>query len=151
MWHISAWRRLLGESHRLRISKTFRFTVFPVLVTNIGMYIYIQYFKVRCFILPFLFFNKVFGVFIAEPVSDILAAAITAIMLFTRLNVILDESARGQVNVWRTYCILEELPQGEYGSWTVEHENDITQSPAGIIFWAAVWRCGRYLFLLGNI
>ena len=49
------------------------------------------------FILPFFFSNKVFGVFIAEPVSDILAATVTAAMLFTRLNGILDKGAEGQV------------------------------------------------------
>ena len=49
------------------------------------------------FILPFFFSDKVFGVFIAEPVSDILAATVTATMLFTRLNGILDKGAGGQV------------------------------------------------------
>ena len=43
------------------------------------------------FILPFLFPDKVFGVFVAEPVSDIIAATVTATMLFTRLNRILDK------------------------------------------------------------
>ncbi|MCI9360093.1 MAG: MATE family efflux transporter [Hungatella sp.] len=45
------------------------------------------------FILPFLFSNKVFAVFVAEPVSDIIAASVTAAMLFTRLNGILDRGA----------------------------------------------------------
>ncbi len=45
------------------------------------------------FILPFFFQNKVFGVFVAEPVSDIIAAGVTAAMLFTRLNRILDKGA----------------------------------------------------------
>ena len=45
------------------------------------------------FILPHVFSDRVFGVFIAEPVSDILAAAVTATMLFTRLNRILDRGA----------------------------------------------------------
>ena len=48
------------------------------------------------FILPFFFSNKVLGVFVAEPVSDILAACVTAAMLFTRLNGILDKGAGGQ-------------------------------------------------------
>lgn len=48
------------------------------------------------FILPFFFPDKVFGVFIAEPVSDILAATVTAAMLFTRLNGILDKGPGGQ-------------------------------------------------------
>lgn len=47
------------------------------------------------FILPYFFSNKVFGVFVAEPVSDILAATVTATMLFTRLNRILDQGAGG--------------------------------------------------------
>lgn len=48
------------------------------------------------FILPFFFSNKVFGVFLAEPVSDIVAATVTATMLFTRLNKILDAGAGGE-------------------------------------------------------
>jgi len=43
------------------------------------------------FILPNFFADKVFGVFLAEPVSDIIAAAVTASMLFMRLNGILDK------------------------------------------------------------
>ena len=45
------------------------------------------------FILPCMFSDKVFGVFLAEPVSDIIAASVTAFMLFTRLNRILDQGA----------------------------------------------------------
>ena len=45
------------------------------------------------FLLPFFFSNKVFGVFVAEPVSDIIAASVTAFMLFTRINGILDQGA----------------------------------------------------------
>ncbi|GFI46042.1 multidrug export protein MepA [Lachnospiraceae bacterium] len=45
------------------------------------------------FVLPFLFSNKVFGVFVAEPVSDILAASVTGFMLFSRLGRILDSPA----------------------------------------------------------
>lgn len=48
------------------------------------------------FILPFVFENKVFGVFVAEPVSDIIAASVTATMLFTRLNGILEKGAGGR-------------------------------------------------------
>lgn len=47
------------------------------------------------FILPFFFTNKVFGVFVAEPVSDIIAAGVTATMLFTRLNKILEKGDGG--------------------------------------------------------
>ena len=43
------------------------------------------------FILPNFFADKVFGVFLAEPVSDIIAASVTAAMLFMRLNGILDK------------------------------------------------------------
>ncbi len=43
------------------------------------------------FILPNFFADKVFGVFLAEPVSDIIAASVTASMLFMRLNGILDK------------------------------------------------------------
>ena len=48
------------------------------------------------FILPRILPDQVFGVFVAEPVSDILAATVTATMLFTRLNGILDRGAGGQ-------------------------------------------------------
>lgn len=43
------------------------------------------------FLLPVFFENKVFAVFLAEPVSDILAAAVTTVMFFTRLNRILEQ------------------------------------------------------------
>lgn len=54
------------------------------------------------FILPFVFSDKVFGVFVAEPVSDIIAATVTATMLFTRLNGILEKGAGG------SQCIVGE-------------------------------------------
>jgi len=41
------------------------------------------------FILPLLFENKVFAVFLAEPVSDIIAAAVTTITFLTQFNRIL--------------------------------------------------------------
>ncbi|MGN0968628.1 MAG: MATE family efflux transporter, partial [Oscillospiraceae bacterium] len=43
------------------------------------------------FILPHLFADKVFGVFLAEPVADILAAATTGTLFFTRLPRILSQ------------------------------------------------------------
>ena len=43
------------------------------------------------FILPMCFGNKVFGVFLAEPVSDIIAAAVTTTMFLTRFNKILEK------------------------------------------------------------
>ena len=45
------------------------------------------------FILPHLVSEPVFGVFLAEPVSDILAAAVTPFTFFTRFNKILDKGA----------------------------------------------------------
>ncbi len=48
------------------------------------------------FILPFFFTDKVFGVFVAEPVSDIIAALVTASMLFIRMDRILEQGAGGQ-------------------------------------------------------
>ena len=45
------------------------------------------------FILPHLLPNPVFGVFLAEPVSDILAATITTITFFARFDKILDQGA----------------------------------------------------------
>jgi len=42
------------------------------------------------FILPMFFENKVFGVFLAEPVSDITAALVTTIMFFTQFKKILE-------------------------------------------------------------
>ncbi|MDE7313853.1 MAG: MATE family efflux transporter [Eubacterium sp.] len=49
------------------------------------------------FLLPHIFSNPVFGVFVAEPVSDILAASVTASMLFMRLNRILEKGAAAKV------------------------------------------------------
>ena len=48
------------------------------------------------FILPHILSDQVFGVFVAEPVSDIIAATVTASMLFARLNGILDRGAGGK-------------------------------------------------------
>ncbi len=42
------------------------------------------------FILPLFFENKVMGVFLAEPVSDIIAAAVTVTVFFTQFKKILD-------------------------------------------------------------
>lgn len=42
------------------------------------------------FILPAFFADKVFGVFLAEPISDILAATVTTITFFARFNTILN-------------------------------------------------------------
>lgn len=42
------------------------------------------------FILPMFFENKVFGVFLAEPVSDIIAALVTTVMFFTQFKKILE-------------------------------------------------------------
>ena len=42
------------------------------------------------FILPLFFENKVFGVFLAEPVSDIVAALVTTVMFFTQFKKILE-------------------------------------------------------------
>ena len=46
------------------------------------------------FILPNLFANKVFGVFVAEPVSDIIAAAVTTIVFFTQFNKIMEKAGQ---------------------------------------------------------
>lgn len=43
------------------------------------------------FILPCFIQNKVFAVFLAEPISDILAAIITTLTFFSRFNKILDK------------------------------------------------------------
>ena len=45
------------------------------------------------FILPHYFSDPVFGVFVAEPVSDVIAASVTGSMLFLRLNRILERGA----------------------------------------------------------
>lgn len=44
------------------------------------------------FILPMFFENKVFAVFLAEPVSDIIAAAVTTIAFFTQFKKILNKT-----------------------------------------------------------
>lgn len=46
------------------------------------------------FILPVFFENKVFAVFLAEPVSDIIAAAVTTITFLTQFNRILKKEPR---------------------------------------------------------
>lgn len=46
------------------------------------------------FILPMFFENKVFGVFLAEPVSDIVAALVTTIVFFSRFNKILSGAGK---------------------------------------------------------
>ena len=46
------------------------------------------------FILPCFTADKCFGVFLAEPVSDILAATITAITFFSRFDKILDKAPK---------------------------------------------------------
>jgi len=46
------------------------------------------------FILPLLFENKVFAVFLAEPVSDIIAAAVTTITFLTQFNRILKKETQ---------------------------------------------------------
>lgn len=46
------------------------------------------------FILPIFFDNKVFAVFLAEPVSDIMAAAVTTITFLTQFNRILKKEPR---------------------------------------------------------
>ena len=43
------------------------------------------------FILPNFFADKVFAVFLAEPISDIIAATVTSITFFTRFNKILEK------------------------------------------------------------
>ncbi len=43
------------------------------------------------FILPLFLSDKVFGVFLAEPISDILAAAVTVTVFFTRFSKILEK------------------------------------------------------------
>ena len=43
------------------------------------------------FLLPNFFDNKVFGVFLAEPISDLLAATVTGITFFSQFNRILDK------------------------------------------------------------
>lgn len=45
------------------------------------------------FTLPFFFENKVFAVFLAEPVSDIIAATVTTIVFLSKFNGILEKGA----------------------------------------------------------
>ena len=46
------------------------------------------------FVLPFFFENKVFAVFLAEPVSDIIAALVTTTVFLLRFDKILDKSGK---------------------------------------------------------
>ena len=50
------------------------------------------------FILPIFIENKVFAVFLAEPISDILAAAVTTMMFFTQIKTILDKGVKSYDN-----------------------------------------------------
>ncbi|MBQ2705865.1 MAG: MATE family efflux transporter [Agathobacter sp.] len=50
------------------------------------------------FILPNFFADKVFGVFVAEPVSDIVAAAITTIVFFTQFKKIMGKINTTQIS-----------------------------------------------------
>lgn len=43
------------------------------------------------FLLPLFFEDKVFAVFLAEPVSDIVAAAVTTLTFFLKFNNILEK------------------------------------------------------------
>lgn len=45
------------------------------------------------FVLPFFMENKVFGVFLAEPISDILAAVVTTVVFLSQFNKILKKSS----------------------------------------------------------
>ena len=47
------------------------------------------------FILPCFFENKVLAVFLAEPVSDIIAATVTTIAFMSQFNKILKRGAQG--------------------------------------------------------
>lgn len=46
------------------------------------------------FILPMLFQDKVFAIFLAEPVSDIVAATVTTVAFFSQFNKILNKSSQ---------------------------------------------------------
>ena len=46
------------------------------------------------FILPIFFENKVFAVFLAEPISDIAAATVTTIIFFTKIKGILERGSK---------------------------------------------------------
>ncbi len=46
------------------------------------------------FILPFFFENKVFAVFLAEPVSDIISATVTTVIFFTKIKGILENGPK---------------------------------------------------------
>ena len=48
------------------------------------------------FILPLFIENKVFAVFLAEPISDILAASVTTWMFFTQIKGILERGAKNR-------------------------------------------------------
>lgn len=50
------------------------------------------------FILPNFFEDKVFGVFVAEPISDIIAAAVTTIVFFTQFKKIMAKSGAAALN-----------------------------------------------------
>ena len=82
-----------GARQTERVKKAF-FTQFIVCITyTIFFWIVIMLIPL-IFLLPNFFSNKVFAVFLAEPVSDILAAAVTTITFFTLFNKILKKEVR---------------------------------------------------------
>ena len=50
------------------------------------------------FILPLFFESKVFAVFLAEPVSDIIAAVVTVTVFFTRFDKILKKPGENRID-----------------------------------------------------
>ena len=48
------------------------------------------------FLLPALLEDKVFGVFLAEPISDVAAALVTVLVFFSRFQKILGKSPKGR-------------------------------------------------------
>lgn len=82
-----------GARQTERVKKAF-FTQFIVCITyTIFFWIVIMLIPL-IFLLPNFFSNKVFAVFLAKPVSDILAAAVTTITFFTLFNKILKKEVR---------------------------------------------------------
>ena len=72
------------------------FAQFSMMATVIGAVIHIVLELILIFILPNFFADKAFAVFLAEPVSDLTAAAVTAITFFVSFPKILRKGPQPQ-------------------------------------------------------
>lgn len=88
-----ALRALINKDSLIPTTLHFLICKHPQITCTIFFWIVIMLIPL-IFLLPNFFSNKVFAVFLAKPVSDILAAAVTTITFFTLFNKILKKEVR---------------------------------------------------------